>query len=108
MPVMSGTSESRMVIGVCTIELDIPMAASLKNKRQVIKSTVTKMRREFNIAVAEVGRQDARQTAVIGVVTVSNDKDYVHGLLTRVARWVEETRLDCVLVDYEIELTLYS
>lgn len=105
---MSGTSESRMVIGVCTIELDIPMAASLKNKRQVIKSTVTKMRREFNIAVAEVGRQDARQTAVIGVVTVSNDKDYVHGLLTRVARWVEETRLDCVLVDYEIELTLYS
>ena len=93
-----------MVIGICTIELDIPMAASLKDKRQVIKSTITRMRKQFNIAVAEVDRQNARQTAVIGVVTVSSDKDYVHGLLTRVAHWVEETRLDCVLVDYYIEL----
>ncbi len=93
-----------MIIGICTIELDIPMAASLKDKRQVIKSMLARMRKQFNIAAAEVGRQDARQTAVIGVVTVSSDKDYAHGLLTRVARWVEETRLDCVLVDYYIEL----
>jgi hypothetical protein len=37
-------------------------------------------------------------------VAVSNDRDYVHGLMTRVAGWVEESRLDCELVDYEIEL----
>jgi len=80
------------------------MSASLKDKRQVVKSLTARLRKEFNIAVAEVGRQDARQTAVIGVVTVSGDRDYAHGLLTRVARWVEDARLDCVLVDYEIEL----
>ncbi len=93
-----------MVIGICTIDLDIPMSTSLKDKRQVIRSLTTRLRKKFNIAVAEVERQNARQTAVIGVVTVSSDKDYAHGLLTRVARWVEDTRLDCVLVDYEIEL----
>ncbi len=93
-----------MVIGICTIDLDIPMSTSLKDKRQVIRSLTTRLRKEFNIAVAEVERQNARQTAVIGVVTVSSDRDYAHGLLTRVARWVEDTRLDCVLVDYEIEL----
>ena len=92
-----------MVIGVCTIDIDIPMSTSLKDKRQVIKSVTPRLRKEFNVAVAEFERQDARQTAVIGVVTVSSDKDYAHGLLTRVARWVENTRLDCVLVDYEIE-----
>lgn len=92
-----------MVIGVCTLDIDIPMSASLKDKRQVIKSLMARMRKEFNVAVAEVERQDARQTAVIGVVTVSADRDYAHGLLTRVARWVENTRLDCVLVDYYIE-----
>ncbi len=92
-----------MVVGICTIELDIPMSNSLKDKRQVIRSTITRMRNKFNVAVAEIERQNARQTAVIGVVTVSSDRDYAHGLLTRVAQWVDETRLDCVLVDYEIE-----
>ena len=42
--------------------------------------------------------------AIIAVVTVNRDKDYAHGLLTRAARWVENSRLDCELVDYEIEL----
>ncbi len=92
-----------MVIGICTIDLDIPMSTSLKDKRQVLRSTTTRLRNQFNVAVAEVDRQDARQTAVIGVVTVSSDRDYAHGLLTKVAKWVDETRLDCVLVDYEIE-----
>ncbi len=93
-----------MVIGVCTLELDIPMASSLKDKRKVIKSIKARLRNEYNVAVAEVDRLDARQTAVIAAVTVNSDKDYAHGLLTRVAGWVANTRLDCVLVDYEIEL----
>ena len=93
-----------MIIGVCTLELNIPMAASLKDKRQVIKSVMARLRKEFNIAVAEVDRQDSWGVAVIGVVTVASDRDYAHGLLTRVTQWVENTRLDCELVDYEIEL----
>ncbi len=80
------------------------MAASLKDKRQVVRSLTARLRNKFNVAVSEVDRQNAHQTTVIGVVTVSSDRGYVHGLLTRVARWVEETRLDCELVDYEIEL----
>ena len=93
-----------MVIGICTIELDIPMAASLKDKRQVIRSLTARLRNEFNVAVAEVGQQNSWQTAIIGVVTVSGDADYVHGLLTRAVQWVENSRLDCDVVDYQIEL----
>ncbi|HMQ54881.1 MAG TPA: DUF503 domain-containing protein [Anaerolineae bacterium] len=92
-----------MVIGVCTIDLDIPMSASLKDKRQVIKSVTARLRNEFNVSVAEVERHDAWQTTVLAVVTVSRDRDYAHGLLMRVAQWLENTRLDCVLVDYQIE-----
>jgi uncharacterized protein YlxP (DUF503 family) len=44
------------------------------------------------------------QSAIVGVVCVSNDRDYAHGLLTRVAQWVDESRLDCDLVDYYIEI----
>lgn len=93
-----------MVIGVCTLELNIPAAASLKDKRQVVKSLIARLRNEFNVAVAEVDRLDSWQSAVVGVVTVSNDPEYAHGLLNRVTAWVEQSRLDCDLVDFEIEL----
>jgi uncharacterized protein YlxP (DUF503 family) len=93
-----------MVIGACTLELHIPGNGSLKGKRQIIRSLVARLRNEFNISVAEVGALDAWQSAIIGVVCVSNDSDYAHGQLTRVAHWVENNRLDCDLVDYQIEI----
>ncbi len=93
-----------MVIGVCTLELSIPSANSLKDKRGVIRSVVARIRHEFNVSVAEVDQLDSWRTAIVAVVTVSSDKDYAHGLLSRVALWVERNRLDCELVDYEIEL----
>ncbi len=93
-----------MVIGICTLELTIPTAASLKDKRHVIKSLIARLRHEFNISVAEVDRQNLWQSSIIAAVAVSGDRDYMHGLLTRVANWVDHSRLDCELVDYEIEL----
>jgi uncharacterized protein YlxP (DUF503 family) len=93
-----------MIIGVCTLELSIPAANSLKDKRSVIKSVIARIRNEFNVSVAEVDQLDSWRSAIVAVVTVSSDKDYAHGLLSRVALWVERNRLDCELVDYEIEL----
>jgi uncharacterized protein YlxP (DUF503 family) len=93
-----------MIIGACSLELYLPGNGSLKGKRQIIKSLMARLRREFNVSVAEVGAHDVWQSAVIGVVCVSNEQKYAHGLLTRVARWVEENRLDCDLIDYQIEI----
>jgi uncharacterized protein YlxP (DUF503 family) len=93
-----------MIIGVCTLELSIPAANSLKDRRSVVKSINARLRNEFNVSVAEVGQLDIWRSATVAVVTVSGDKDYAHGLLTRVAQWIERTRLDCELIDYEIEL----
>ncbi len=93
-----------MVIGVCTLDLSIDAAGSLKDKRRVVKSVIARLRNEFNVSVAEVGQLDSWRSATVAAVTVSSDKDYAHGLLTRVALWVERTRLDCDLEDYEIEL----
>jgi len=93
-----------MVIGVLTLELNIPAAQSLKDKRRVLKSVQAKLRRRFNISIAEVDRQDSHRTAVLGVVCVSSDEKYAHGLLMQVVAWLEETRLDCVLADFQIEM----
>jgi uncharacterized protein YlxP (DUF503 family) len=93
-----------MIIGSCTVELYLPSAHSLKDKRSVVKSVVSRVRREFNVGIAEVDHQDVWHTAVLGIVAVSNDTAYLHGMLSRVVQWIDHTRLDAQLVDFHIEI----
>lgn len=93
-----------MHVGVCTIELHLPGNTSLKEKRGVLKPVISRIRQEFNVSIAEVDRQDAWQQAVLGVACVSASADYAHGQLQRVVQWIESTRLDVELIDYQIDL----
>lgn len=92
-----------MHIGVCTIELRLPGNGSLKGKRSVIKSIVTRVGREFNVSIAEVDAQNLWQRAVLGVACVSNSSTYAHGQLERVVQWIEANRPDVELLEYQIE-----
>ncbi|MFN2184230.1 MAG: DUF503 domain-containing protein [Anaerolineae bacterium] len=93
-----------MHVGVCIIDLRLPGNGSLKGKRRVVKSVVTRLSREFNVSVAEVDDQNVWQRAVLGVACVSSSASYAHGQLERVVQWIEEQRLDVELLDYEIEM----
>jgi len=91
-------------VGLLTLEIYIPGVTSLKEKRGIVKPLVARLRKEFNVSVAEIEDQDQLGHTVIAVAAVSPSADYVHGLLTRVAEYVGEWRLDAELVDYRIEL----
>jgi uncharacterized protein len=93
-----------MVVGVCTLELEIPASHSLKDKRHVVKSVVTRVRRDFNVSIAEVDSLDAWQHATIGIVCVSPDAEYAQGLLSKVIDAIDRSRLDAVIADYSIEM----
>ncbi|MGH7759692.1 MAG: DUF503 domain-containing protein [Candidatus Dormibacteria bacterium] len=95
-----------MVIGSLVLTLHLPQSQSLKAKRQVVSSLTQRVRRQFNVAAAEVDRLDAWQLAVIGVACVSNDRRHAEGMLQRVADWVEEDggRGEALLTRQDIEL----
>jgi uncharacterized protein YlxP (DUF503 family) len=93
-----------MIIGACTITLQLHGVHSLKEKRSIIKSLLARMRNSFNIAAAEVDAQDSHSSAIIGVACVSESSDYARGQLEAVLRWIEAERPDVPVVDYEIEL----
>jgi uncharacterized protein len=93
-----------MVVGICTIELSLPGNDSLKDKRSVLKPLVVRMRREFNVSVAEVDAQDAWRSATLGVAAVSNDAAYLHGLFERLVHWIENSRAPVEVVDWQIEI----
>jgi len=93
-----------MVVGVCTLELEIPGSHSLKDKRHVVKSLIQRVRQSFNVSIAEVDSLDAWQHATIGIVCVSSDANYARGLLDKVIDHIERSRLDAVIGDYSIEM----
>ena len=80
-----------MPIGLLTLEIHIPDARSLKDKRQVLRSLKDRLRGHFNVAVAELDHQDTWQRSLIGVVTLSGDEKYLEESLQLV--FAESERL---------------
>ncbi len=74
-----------MPIGLLTLEIYIPDARSLKDKRQVLRSLKDRLRRQFNIAIAELDHQETWQRALVGVVTISADTRHLEDSLEKVA-----------------------
>lgn len=93
-----------MIVATCVIKLQLDGVRSLKEKRSIIKSIMARLRRNFNVATAEIDQQDVWQTAVIGLTTIGNDTAYLHGLLQTAVNWIEESRPDIPLIEYAIEV----
>jgi uncharacterized protein len=93
-----------MIIGLLTIDLQIPASGSLKDKRQVVRSLVQRIRQGYNVSVAEVDHLNSWQLATLAVTCVSNDTAVVQKVMQNVVDFVENQRLDLVLLDYQTEL----
>ncbi|CDF57584.1 DUF503 domain-containing protein [Thermobrachium celere] len=78
-----------MIIGYATITLMLYSPSSLKEKRQIIKSILSKIRTNLNVSCAEVGLNDKWQLAQIGVATISNDKKIVDTQINSVINIIE-------------------
>lgn len=74
------------MIAFLTLELRIEAAQSLKDKRQVVRSVKDKLRAHFNVAVAELNPSNLWNQATIGIVSVSDSRDYLDGLMKNVER----------------------
>jgi uncharacterized protein YlxP (DUF503 family) len=93
-----------MIIGACSVQLYIPEAYSLKDKRARLKPLLNDIRRRFNVAAAEIEKQDVWQSAEIAIVAVSNDSTFVYSVLEKAVHWIDEHRFDVEVVDWAVEL----
>lgn len=93
-----------MNVGVAKVSLRLPENMSLKGKRQVLKSITSRVRNKFDVAVAEVGNNDAWQLATVGICCISNNKRHTNQVLSRVVNFIEGARFEVEILDYEIEI----
>ena len=92
-----------MVIGVCRVELSIPDSFSLKDKRRVLKSIITRIRNRFNVSISEIEDNDMWQRAIIGISSISNNAHYTNKVLNEVINYLQKER-NIIILDYSIEL----
>ncbi len=93
-----------MNVGVCRISLRLPENLSLKGKRQVVKSIISRVENKFNVSVAEVDDHDLWQLATLGVCCVSNSNQHANEVLSKVVGFIANSRFDAEMLDYEIEI----
>jgi uncharacterized protein YlxP (DUF503 family) len=92
-----------MNIGVCRLRLRLPENQSLKGKRKVLQSIISRVGGSYNVAIAEVDDQDTWQIATLGIACVSNDGQQNNRVLSKVVEHISQSRLDLEVLDYEIE-----
>lgn len=92
-----------MVIGSARVQLRLFSPESLKEKRHIIKSLVTKIKSNYNVSVAEISLNDKWQLAELGFACVSNDSKVVDSTLNNIINFLEKDfRVEIVSVDIEL------
>jgi hypothetical protein len=71
----------QMPVAAMFLELRIPHAHSLKDRRQVVRSLKEKLAHGFNISIAEMDESVTWQSATLGIAAISGSRDYLSGLM---------------------------
>ena len=92
-----------MVVGIGTITFRLHDCRSLKAKRKVVRSIVSRLRNNFNASVAEVGSNDVHQRAEIGFSLVGNNKAVINSKIDKMFNLAEDLGL-AEIIDTEMEI----
>ncbi len=87
---------------VKTLELDIyiPESNSLKDKRRVVKSLISRCRQKFNVSISEIDRLDDPRHTIIGLAIVTNTNSYGSQVLDKCLDFIEdEYRLEIITIE---------
>ncbi|OWZ83586.1 DUF503 domain-containing protein [Natranaerobius trueperi] len=90
-----------MEVGVAEVDLNIEGVRSLKEKRKILKSIITRIQNKFNLSIAEIDYQDKWQRSLIGLAGISNDKKYINKVLEKAVTLIESDG-NMIIIDYHI------
>jgi uncharacterized protein len=98
----------QLVIAYLVLELRIEASSSLKDKRQVVRSLKDRLRASFNVSVAEIDASEMWQRATVGIVSISDSRDYLQGLMRNVERQAYRIANNCGAEVTDTFLDFYS
>jgi uncharacterized protein YlxP (DUF503 family) len=93
-----------MAVGILTLDIQLSGSLTLKEKRSRLKPLLHRVRREFNVSIAETDYQDKRTEAIITPANVSNDSKYIQTTLNHVIGFIKDQHSNLEIVSDSIEL----
>jgi uncharacterized protein YlxP (DUF503 family) len=93
-----------MNAGICRIKIHLSESQSLKDKRRVVKSVISRLRSQYNISVAEVDDQDLWQLVTLGIACVSNHNHHVDETISKAISFITKNYPELEIVEQEKEV----
>ena len=79
-----------MQIAAMTFRLHAPWVHSLKEKRMIVKSLVTKLQSKFHVSAAEIDEQDTLTILVIGIAAIVPHHAMADNRMDEISAFIEE------------------
>lgn len=76
-----------MIVLVAEVRMRLYHAQTLKDKRQFVKSVLSRLPARFGVAAAEIDHLDDPRTLSIGLAAVGNQKSHVEEVLRRAVQF---------------------
>lgn len=80
-----------MVVGFLEVTLFMEGNKSLKDKRKVVKSLLSRVRARFNASASEVDLNDVHDSAVVGFSICGGDAKILATVLDHILNFIEAT-----------------
>jgi uncharacterized protein len=91
-----------MIVGSLKTRLLVRGSQSLKDKRQVVRSILDRVRSQFNVAAAEVEARDHRQLVILGFAAVGEEARDVREVLDKIVSALRSHPV-AEFLDHELE-----
>lgn len=86
-----------MIVKTLELDIRIPESDSLKDKRRIVKSLISRCRQKFNVSISEIDRLDDPRFTTIGIAIVSNANSYGSQVLDKCIDFIEnEYRVEII------------
>ncbi|QNI36215.1 DUF503 domain-containing protein [Edaphobacter albus] len=73
-----------MPVAKLTVEIEIPHAHSLKDRRQLVRALKDRLRHAFNLTIAELDSGEIWNRATLGIAVISGSRSYLTGQLQEI------------------------
>jgi uncharacterized protein YlxP (DUF503 family) len=103
LPLDGGAVSEPLFVGLGEVELHLPGARSLKDKRQDVRSLVERLRHRLALLVVERDHQDLHQRAALALAAFATDAEVARHTVERGVDLIHE-RFDGVVLEEHVDV----
>ncbi len=92
-----------MKVGILEVDIRLFSCNSLKDKRRIVKSIISRLRNNFNVSVAEIGNHDFWQRTCLGIAFLSSNTGYSNKVLDKILDFLNKEK-EIFIIDFKKEI----